>query len=419
MRKRIVIALAVSVVALIGGLPGAALAQNATPEELRDFLIEYAAAVRSCGEATCTGADTIEQQLLDLDEEQLQALYDAIEDVECLMENAQLIIDYCVEEPECTDYDEDGYSPEGGDCGAWDCNDEDPEVYPGASELCNDQDDDCDEEVDEDCEEGMLRMQSSTASGTLYRMGFPPDYPSGSTYDLYQGDILAFNLLNNGRQERANTDAVAGFKIAYFALLQATNAAQSICDSTPSIDVFPGNLIACPPAGILAILRDMTWGFLDEVDFHEGNIDSAEIEAGYENSLKVLNNTAVIYDDLVAHDADMDDRLDDIDGTLDVIVETIGRLEEKVDRIEAKLDLMDEKMDTMLAWQLETIRLVMTPQGQRSTDVPACNGEPCNWPASNDKAKGVSSGNGDGNGSGQSGGSADTAKKKGKKKNGR
>lgn len=128
--------------------------------------------------------------------------------------------------------------------------------------------------------------------------------------------------------------------------------------------MFTGNAITCPPAGILNILTQMTAWFLDEVNFHEGEIDSAEIEAGYENSRKILGNTAVIFDRLEKHDADINARLD---------------------VIEAKLAAMDAKLDQMLAWQLETIRLIMTPEGQRSTDVPACDGQPCDWPASNTK----------------------------------
>ena len=41
------------------------------------------------------------------------------------------------------DEDGDGYGP------STDCDDTDPEVHPGAEEVCNDKDDDCDEEVDE------------------------------------------------------------------------------------------------------------------------------------------------------------------------------------------------------------------------------------------------------------------------------
>jgi len=51
--------------------------------------------------------------------------------------------------PPCTDSDFDGYYAEGGDCGLQDCNDADPTVNPGATESCNEIDDNCDGSVDE------------------------------------------------------------------------------------------------------------------------------------------------------------------------------------------------------------------------------------------------------------------------------
>ena len=49
----------------------------------------------------------------------------------------------------CTDADGDGYNIEGGDCGAIDCNDNDPAVHPGATEVCNGIDDDCNGTLDD------------------------------------------------------------------------------------------------------------------------------------------------------------------------------------------------------------------------------------------------------------------------------
>jgi hypothetical protein len=57
--------------------------------------------------------------------------------------------DCTVTPPTCTDADRDGYSAEGGDCGAIDCNDNNSAVNPGATEVCNNNiDDDCDGRVD-------------------------------------------------------------------------------------------------------------------------------------------------------------------------------------------------------------------------------------------------------------------------------
>jgi len=53
----------------------------------------------------------------------------------------------------CTDSDNDGFSVEGDCCGTVDCDDSDPDVYPGATEKCDDvKDNNCDGSINEGCD---------------------------------------------------------------------------------------------------------------------------------------------------------------------------------------------------------------------------------------------------------------------------
>lgn len=61
--------------------------------------------------------------------------------------DAEIIVLY--NNSSCTDNDDDGYAVEGGECGPIDCNDSDPTVNPGATEVCDGVDNNCDGQIDE------------------------------------------------------------------------------------------------------------------------------------------------------------------------------------------------------------------------------------------------------------------------------
>ncbi|MHA2022585.1 MAG: putative metal-binding motif-containing protein, partial [Candidatus Thorarchaeota archaeon] len=69
---------------------------------------------------------------------------------------------------DCTDLDGDGYSPDLEDCGEIDCNDEDSSINPGADEICDDADNDCDGAVNE---ENVCGGTASSCSSGVYAPG--------------------------------------------------------------------------------------------------------------------------------------------------------------------------------------------------------------------------------------------------------
>jgi len=75
--------------------------------------------------------------------------------------------------PSCTDVDQDGFSAEGGACGTPDCNDFDANVYPGATEICNDG-------IDQDCS-GADRTKGKICQDGTSTGGKTPSEGKGKT----------------------------------------------------------------------------------------------------------------------------------------------------------------------------------------------------------------------------------------------
>ena len=85
------------------------------------------------------------------------------------------------------DLDRDGFTSPGGDC-----NDADPAVHPGATELCNGWDDDCDGPVDETCD-GICDLPSEVGdevdlTPTAASVGAPRIVWSGTEYGVAYSD---------------------------------------------------------------------------------------------------------------------------------------------------------------------------------------------------------------------------------------
>jgi hypothetical protein len=122
---------------------------------------------------------------------------------------------------------------------------------------------------------------------------------------------------------------------------------------------------------------------LEACDVHQGAIDGAEIEATYEDLLQLLGLSHDIYgivsdetnftddSELTVHDTSVKNAVSTHDSDVKALLADL----------QAGVDANSQKLDLLLARQLEIVRLLHTPQGQRSTDIPACGGAPCTWNA--------------------------------------
>lgn len=196
---------------------------------------------------------------------------------------------------------------------------------------------------------------------------FPPDYPPET--GVYGVSIFvplqALGLVDSA-DDRCDSQVFAGFWDAYVAgkvAAAVAGVAVRVADAACAV-------IACEPIGfacaIACAITEVATGVLetavDALDLLEvpitlcaiqdGNVDGAEIEATYENSVNTLN-------DLAAHDTNIDGDLAAHDANID------GDLAAHDARMIGRMDTLDATLAIILANQEEIIRLLKTPQGKR------------------------------------------------------
>ncbi len=128
-------------------------------------------------------------------------------------------------EPVCTDDDGDGYSIEGGACGAIDCVDSDSSIYPEAVEMCNLVDDNCNALIDtedpnyEDEETPSVMAELLALGGNNFQANFSGDDNCGidgltCTSSLVCGETET--ALENGQElaiDPNGCDAAGGYQM--------------------------------------------------------------------------------------------------------------------------------------------------------------------------------------------------------------
>lgn len=95
-------------------------------------------------------AECSEEQICDLEcPENISEICDSGFDEDCDELIDEDDPDCPIVAPECTDNDGDGFYIEEEDCGAIDCDDDDPDIHPDAEEICDEIDNNCDDNIDD------------------------------------------------------------------------------------------------------------------------------------------------------------------------------------------------------------------------------------------------------------------------------
>jgi hypothetical protein len=124
--------------------------------------------------------------------------------------------------------------------------------------------------------------------------------------------------------------------------------------------------LACIPNATIYQVSKIVY---DALNFHDGQIDSAEILGAYQRAEDVWDRVGVVQSsvgsDAIEDPTTLHGKVDGIKGSVGTVGEGIGELDEKVVLMQTQLDTMDEKIDA-LEKLLESVEaLLLSPQGQR------------------------------------------------------
>lgn len=196
-----------------------------------------------------------------------------------------------------------------------------------------------------------LRGSGSDLSARTAQMTAPftPDYPSstGLYADLVLGQLAAFDLITYA-SDRCDSDKLGDFYSIYYIAKKISEQADGVCVLAGCDPTGIGCAIACGVVEIYKVAVVTAALPLELCAYQDNNIDSAEIQAGYQNSVSILN-------DLADHDTSV----------LDAISTHDGDIKAYLDILDGKLDQQAGMLEKVLENQILIIKLLNTPQGRR------------------------------------------------------
>ena len=267
-------------------------------------------------------------------------------------------------------------------------------------------------------EESRSRIAMAPDSFSAVGDPFPIDYPSDT--GVYNVSVLlpltGLGLIVNA-DDRCDTE---GWSI-YWDLLVIGKSADIFSDTQIAIYDAIATVASCDPIGAVcaaAALNAETYRLLGNVlklglellevpimlcEIQDGNVDAAEIEAGYENGLTSLDAEIDTQNQIVTHDTDIKTQIamqaDDIQAQIathdtdikaqitthdtDLKAQVTTHDTDIKALLAAMLAAIEEntaRLKSVQAVQKQIIKLQLTPQGRRAvdeTDVLTCLGDAC------------------------------------------
>ncbi len=140
---------------------------------------------------------------------------------------------------------------------------------------------------------------------------FAPAYPSGSSYDVWVATLPGLGLLSDSEgdgslaNERGSSNGESELQITKAAFDVAAIVADTACDIVVVILGEGTNAPACVIKGVLHETAQANAIVISQTSVQDGFVDSAEIEATYENSKIIAAQADALSVQLTTHDTEI------------------------------------------------------------------------------------------------------------------
>lgn len=208
-------------------------------------------------------------------------------------------------------------------------------------------------------------------TGALPNTPFPAAYPGGSNYEVFRATLPGLGAMSdtNGdgslADERCDSNFEAGVAIASAVFAFANIIADLGCHAAPELLDIPCFIAA----GILAVAAEATNTVAAQCALVDGAVDATEIEAGYENTVRLFGNLGTHHDALVQHDTEIKLQLTTHDTDIKALLAIL----------QAGVNEANQRLKVSETLQRTIIKLLLTPEGLRAVDPAAlsCTGDNC------------------------------------------